>query len=463
MRLDPQDLRRAQKLPPLIAPLCTDPDARQDFLAAARSAVDAPGDMAKIERMYALDIVEYIAVACSSEDSTRAVSFLAEARAAFPGEPRVTSVEARILAASGRLDEAARAAKLAADGGSIGAVALLATIQAQRAKAALPEGAMPPATLDEALATVSLEPDGAWRLIDLMSVLQTRARLLTERAVWEEGRARAQTATQARAVYERLGAPPFIEATRQHALDVLCFDATEQSTDDGALDACARAAVDHGNLGGAFLAGLGLDPARYDLERVQAVQAMEARIAEMPAGALVVVVARGDESELVTWVRPAAVVLARIADRGPRLIVVDRTRGPRASALVDRMVALAGVKPALRVDAERDPLVTGCIAALAAGRPAPAGCPLDSNARALIGGSNGFGVGVLVGRDLDAEIDDLEANALPEVLLSMRKPATDKTVDVQLKSLTDVWLLARGAARRAGTQPPRPRAPAPGR
>ncbi len=456
MRLDPQDLTRAQKLPPLIQPLCTDPAARQDFLVAARAAADVPNDLGKLERMYALDIIEYAAVACSGHDVAHASALLAAARAQFEGEPRLAAIEARVLAADGQLEPAARAARAAVDAGSIGALALLATIQAQQAKAGTT--GYRPGQLDEALKTVSIEPDGAWRLIDLMAVLQTRGKLLTERAVWEEGAARAATATQARALYERLGAPPFIETTRRHALDVLCFDAAELGTDDGEIDACARAGVDHGNLGGAFLAGLGLDPARYDLARVQAIQAMEARIAELPAGALVVLVARGDEAELTTWARPAAAVLARLADRRTKLVVIDRSSGPRAGALVDRMVALAGVQPLLRIEAERDILVTGCVAALAAGRTAPAGCPLEAPVIAQLTAAKTFGLAVLVGRDLDAEIDDFELYALPEVLLSMRQPATEKVVDVQLKSLSDVWLLARGAAKRSGSQPPRPRA-----
>lgn len=459
MRLDPQDLTRAQRLYPLIEPLCRDGAARRDFIAAAREAATAPSALGQVERFYALDILEHVAVACARGDVGASTAVLAEAAAAFPEEPRVHTIEARVLAADGRLAEAAAAAERAIAGGSIGARALLATIQAQQSKATASSTTPPGLRLERALQTVSIEPDGAWRLVDLMAVLQTRARLLTERAVWEDGAARVATATLARGIYERLGAPPFIEATRQHALDVLCFDATETGADDGALDACARAGVEHGNLGGAYLAGLGLDPKRYDLERVQAIQAIEARIAEQPAGALVLFIVRGDESELVTWARPAATVLSRLVERRARVVVIDRTRGPGAGALVDRMVTLAGAAPVLRLEAERDILATGCAAALVAGREAPAGCPLPAEAREVLTRAQAFGLGVLVGRDLDAEIDDLELYALPEMLLSVRQPATDKKVDVQLKSLSDVWLLAPRAAMRAGSQPPQRRAP----
>jgi hypothetical protein len=454
MRLDPQDLTRAQRLYPLIEPLCRDGAARRDFIAQARQAASAPSDLGKIERYYALDILEHVAVACARGDVSSSTTVLAEAGAAFPDEPRIGTIEARILAADGQWAEAAAAAERAVAGGSVGALALLATIQAQQAKATASSTTPPARLLDRALETVSVEPDGAWRLVDLMAVLQTRARLLTERAAWEDGAARVLTATAARGVYERLGMPPFIEATRQHALDVLCFDAVETGADDGALDACARAGAEHGNLGGAFLAGLGLDPKRYDLERVQAFQAIEARVAEQPAGAWVLFIARGDESELVAWARPAAVVLSRLVERRAQIVVIDRTRGARAGALLDRIVRLAGAAPVLRLDAERDTLATGCAAALVAGREAPAGCPLAPEARALLARSKAFGLGVLVGRDLDAEIDDLELYTLPEILLSMRQPATDKRVDLQLKSLSDVWLLAPRAASRAGSQPP---------
>jgi hypothetical protein len=65
MRLDPQDLTRAQRLYPLIEPLCRDGAARRDFIAQARQAASAPSDLGKIERYYALDILEHVAVACA--------------------------------------------------------------------------------------------------------------------------------------------------------------------------------------------------------------------------------------------------------------------------------------------------------------------------------------------------------------------------------------------------------------
>ena len=39
-------------------------------------------------------------------------------------------------------------------------------------------------------------------------------------------------------------------------------------------------------------------------------------------------------------------------------------------------------------------------------------------------------LGVLIGRDLDGEIDDLRLYEIPSALLSYRKPLTEKTVDV---------------------------------
>src|SRR5262249_60927111 len=77
--------------------------------------------------------------------------------------------------------------------------------------------------LDEAIKTVSVEPDATWPLVDLMAVLSTRAHLLTERAVWEEPKKALETRKEAQATYRRPSVAPFIEAARPQAPDVLCF------------------------------------------------------------------------------------------------------------------------------------------------------------------------------------------------------------------------------------------------
>jgi len=451
MRLDPQDLTRAEKLYPLIMPLCADRSARSAFVVALIDAATAPSSLGDIERQYALDILEHATVACARNDVESGRGLLSEAAAKMPSEPRIPAIEARILAAEGRLDDALDAARRSAKAGSLIALPLIATIQAQKAK----EGVVgyKAGLLDEALATVSLEPTGEWRLLELTSVLSTRARLLTERALWEQGDARVATLKLARTIYQRLSIPPFIEVTRQHALDVGCYDAGELG--DATTDFCVRAAIEHGNLGAAFLAGKGLDPQKFDLARVGAIQALEARIAELPADTWVVVIARGDESELVPWGRPAALVLERLKERRPKFVLLDRTSSARGGAVLDRMAEVAGIKPQLRIEARKDILATGCVAALVAGRKAPEGCRIGKDAIAELSKTRPIGVVIMVGRDLDAELEDIRLYELPHALLSMRKPQTEKAADVHLKSLADAWLLAPSASKKSGSQRPK--------
>lgn len=462
LHLDPQALTRAKELYALVSPICAEAPARAAFLAEATRLGTLSVDPERQSLTRTLEVTEHVVNACARNDLEGALAILGPLSAAIPGNARLEAMRARVLAAAGKLVDAQAAAEAARAAGSIGALALLATIQAQIAREASPS--YRPGMLDQALATVSVEPDGQWPLVDLTAVLSTRARLYTERAAWESGADREKTLTLARATYERLAVSPFIEVTRSHALDVLCFDAPEAKDKGGPFHPCARAAEEAHVLGAAFLVGAGLDPARFDVERAKHIQALEEKIAALPDKALIVLVARGDESELIPWVRPAALVVERAAARRGQLVVLDRTSGPRAGALVDRLVELSGVKPALRLDAERDILAMPCLAALAAGRKAPESCPFDKAAQERLiklstpgskEHSSAFGVAILVGRDLDAEIEDLRLYELPDLLLSYRLPATEKGIQVHLKSLSDAWLLSVGAAKRAGSVPRR--------
>jgi hypothetical protein len=455
LHLDPQALTRAKELYALVSPICTEAPARDAFLAEATRLGTLTLDPERQSLTRTLEVTEHVVNACARNDLDGALAILGPLAAAIPGNARLEAMRARVLAAAGKLALAKAAAESAKGAGSVGALALLATIEAQLAREASPS--YRPGMLDAALATVSVEPDGQWPLVDLTAVLSTRARLYTERATWESGADRDKTLGLARAVYERLAVSPFIAVTRTHALDVLCFDAPETKDKGGAFHPCARAADEASILGAAFLVGAGLDPARFDVERAKRIQLLEEKIAALPDQALILLVVRGDESELIPWVRPAALVVERAAARRGQLVVLDRTTGPRAGALVDRLVELSGVKPALRLDAERDILAMPCLAALAAGRKSPESCPFEKAAVEklvkLSGPAGAFGVAILVGRDLDAEIEDLRLYELPDVLLSYRNPATEKGIQVHLKSLSDAWLLSVGAAKRAGTIP----------
>ena len=54
---------------------------------------------------------------------------------------------------------------------------------------------------------------------------------------------------------------------------------------------------------------------------------------------------------------------------------------------------------------------------------------------------NDFGFAVLIGRDLDAEIDDLHVYDLQAVLLSFRQSRMEKGIDAWLKSVSDVLIV----------------------
>ena len=62
-----------------------------------------------------------------------------------------------------------------------------------------------------------------------------------------------------------------------------------------------------------------------------------------------------------------------------------------------------------------------------------------------------FEFAFLVGRDLDAEIDDLRLYKLDGALLSYRKSLTKNGVDAHLKDLSDAWILAPNAEKIAGS------------
>lgn len=436
LRVDPQSKTRAEKLYPLVDPVCASPDERSSFVAAAVGFASTASEngAAQIE---ALDVIEHVATACARNDLPASRDLLARASRAFPKVPRLHEIDARLLAAAGRLEDALDAAKAARALGSAHAIALVATIQAQIARQSEP--AYRPGMLDDALATVSIEPDAAWQLIDLTAILTTRARLLTERAAWEEPAKRGATLELGRAVYERLSRQPFIQATRLHALDMRCFDAVELAEGP---EACRRAAEEEAILGAAFVTGAALASPRLEQERLAKIRALHQRIEGLAPKSTVVLVARGDESELIPWIRPTAEVIARLKERKVRLVVIDRTKGARAGALFDRIPALAGLAPIERIDAERDTFAMGCFTALAAKRKTPATCPFDGDLQKRLLALEPFGLAVLVGRDLDAEIEDLRLYELPTVLLSFRIPATEKGVDVQLKSASDAWMLS---------------------
>jgi hypothetical protein len=431
----PESEQRSLRLYPLVAPVCSDPKERQQLLEAARWSVSFSSDENYLPTTLALDLLEHVATTCFRHDPAVAEALLAGGAEILPKEKiRFEVIRARFLAATGKLDEAQAAAQRAAEAGSIHARALLATVLAQKARAGTV--GYRPGMYDEAIAAVSAEPQANWAVIDLTAVLSTRARLLHERSLWEEPQAAEATRVLAMPVYQRLSVAPFIEIVRNRALDVLCFDAASRGGD---LADCGRAARETKALGAAVVAKIPADSA-YDLERQKKLLALKEKISGLPAGATLLLVARGDEGELVEWARAAAALL-RTLGPGRDLVVVDRTASPRASAVLARILALAGQTPKLQLHGPKDTLLMPCAAAILGRRQTPVGCPLSAaDQKALDSHSKDFGVAVLVGRDLDAEIDDLKLYELPTLLLSFRQSQMEKGLSAWMKSLSDVLL-----------------------
>jgi hypothetical protein len=451
---DPESRVRATKLFPMIDPLCKSEPERAAFIADVARAAGPDDSPDGMNRTTAIDTLQYVADACSSNDLEASLDLLAKAKAQVAGSYRPDLIRAQLLAAGGRFADAESAAQAALNAGSIHAIALTANIQAQRARSA--QVGYTPGMLDPAIQTVSVEPQNTWQMIDLTAVLSTRAHLLSERAVWETGEPVKATLKEARQAYERLAVAPFIEATRNFALDQLCFDAVE--TGDSGFHACAKAVAESGNAGAAVLAGAPKTAEKVDLERLQKLAALHKDLDQLGSDRMAIVVARGDETELISWARPAAELLKVLAARKVRVVLLDRTSTPRATALVDRMVALGGVTPVERIAAGKDTLAMPCLTAIVAHRRTPEYCPFQVPMREHLGKLGSFAVAFLVGRDLDAEVDDLHLYGLRTVLVSFRKPLTEKAekgIDVQLKSLSDAWLISPRSAELAGSQKPK--------
>ncbi len=436
LRRGSDDPERATRLYSLVHPVCADDRERQAFVDVARWSASFSSDDDRTTAVLVIDTVEHVATACFAAHPQPTLALLDQVDGFLPREPRLAALRARLLATRGRLEEALSSAQAAIDAGSAHARALAANIQARIARDA--GLGYRPGMLDAAIATVSAAPTASWRAIDVAAVLSTRARLLWERAAWEDGEAAARTLAEADALFERLSVPPFLIQTRLRALDNLCFDAVVTKVGPAA---CRRAALQGHILGAAKVAGFPPDPERFDEPRRRRILEAADRWRNLPSGAVVAFVARGDEAELLEWTRPAARLLRQRWRADLRLVLVDRTRHPRASALVDRMLALAQVTPAVALRVGHAPLAMPCITAILADRVVPSACPLNTETVAELEALPAYGTALVVGRDLDAELDDLALYDLDATLLSFRISRLKKPVHAWLKSVSDIFLL----------------------
>ncbi|MGF1509445.1 MAG: hypothetical protein ACFB9M_08085 [Myxococcota bacterium] len=445
-----QSTERSVQLAPLVDPICRKAEARAAFRRSISWSVSHSTESATLPTQLALDVLEYVATACARVDPDVAMQLLASAADFMEYDHgRLDVLRARIAAATEHLREAEAAALRARERGSVHAIALLANIQARRARNQRTLGGLNPEDLDPAIETVMVEPGPKWTAIDLTAVLSTRARLLNEKALWAGSEARSEVLAQAHEVFRRLSVAPFVEAVRRGAVDALCFDEASRSGEPPAVAeaACARAALEHGIAGAAVRLNLLSEdlPAKVDRKRLGSLLQTGRFVArELEPQDAVLVVFRGDEVELVEWARPAARLLEALAANGVSLMVVDRCANRRASAVVERIVELAKVTPKATLRLGPDPLAMPCLVALAAGRRITADCSLSAEQiRSLARLRRAPRLNVLVGRDLDAEIQDFGLYELPVVLLSFRESGHPELVETWAKSLSDVWALVR--------------------
>lgn len=437
LALEPEARRRATELYPLVSPVCTDPAARADFVETMQWSVGFATERFYLPMQLALEVLEHVASVCARDDLEGTLDLLDRTTDFLGAEARYHVLRARTFAVAGRLEQAREAAKRAIELGNAHAVALAANVEARMAR----EGTTGyvPGMLDAAIETASAEPTPQWHAVDLAALLATRSRLLLERAFWTDGAAAEDSRAEASRVLERILAGPFPTQVRSRAADLLCFELSDRGA-GGAAKACERAARRFGHLGAAVQVGLELVA---HAERRTGLSKLDARFATLKKGDLALVAFRGDEAELLEWARPAARLLRALATKEADVLLVDRTDHPRATAVAERIVASAGLEPWRVVKARGDTQAMPCVSALLADRRTPKGCPLESELEGALLKRSAPKVALLIGRDLDAEIDDLRLYDHPVALASLRRSEMeDKGIEAWMASLSDVLIVA---------------------
>ena len=430
----PQSRRRATELYGLVRPLCTESDAQREFLATAKWSVGHGDVDFYLPIRLALDVLEHVAGVCGRTSVEGTLRLLEGAREFLGREGRLHVLIARTLASAGRLSEARKAAQTAVGLGNAHAIALAANIEARIGRES--SVGYSKGMLDAAIETASAEPNADWHAIDLAAVLATRARLLAERGLWIDDAGSSREG--AIDVFRRIVAGPFPHRVRSRAADALCFESADlgRSGDD-----CRRAGEVFGHIGAAVRAGVEV-PAS-EASRSAGLALWAAQVPRLKPGTLVLVVLRGDEQELLEWARPAGRILKTLGSRGVDLLILDRSRGERASALIRRVLELADVRPWRQIDARQGTATVPCVAAVLADRRTPKSCPLGQDVVESLAERSAPAFALLIGRDLDAEIDDLRLYQHPVVLMSFRRSEMeDKGLEAWMKSLSDVLVAA---------------------
>ena len=461
LRRDPRSEEDTIRLRSRMSAVCGDDGALQPFIDGAlwSASYSTPTDGGPTK--LATDTIEQVATVCLRLEPERAFTLLRRASEGLADTYDLELVRARFLAVEGRLDEALAAAEKARVRGSIHALALSATIQAELARQAHPVHR--PGMLADAIARVSDEPTSDWPLIDLTAVLSTRARLLSEEAVWSEGRARRDALERADEALLRLSVAPFIAAIRTRSLDTLCFNETFLGLPQGdkpspaasarppvasnpppvgaSGSGCAKAAQETYNLGARVVARLDLSDA-YDRARALDLEEAHRRLLGFDAHSTVLLVTRGDESEILEWALAMEHLLKAVGRKTQRIVWLNRTPTPAVDALVRHILDASDLTQVERIEPSADPFTTSCLGAVMADRKVPAVCPLDKASIRRLRAMGRPSTVVLVGKDLDAELQDLATYENELWLLSFRLHRVEGEKIVVLKSVSDVYAVA---------------------
>ncbi|MBK8013499.1 MAG: hypothetical protein IPK13_19355 [Deltaproteobacteria bacterium] len=446
LRRDPRSEEETIRLRSRMSTACNDDGALKDFVEGAlwSASYSTPTDRGPIK--LATDTIEQVATVCLRIDPPRAFELLRRASEGLGDSYELELVRARFLAVEGRLEEALGAAEKARARGSIHALALSATIRAEIARQAHPVHRA--GMLADAIESVSAEPTSAWPLIDLTAVLSTRARLLAEEAVWSEGRMQEEALDRANEALLRLSVAPFIAAIRTRSLDSLCFNETFLSLDrrGGARPAkdalgCLRAAQETRNLGARVVAGLALTDA-FERERALDLEAARRQLSGFDERSTVLLVTRGDESEMLEWALALSHLLKAVRAKTERIVWLNRTDTPSVALLVEHILKTSGLTRIERVGSSTDPFTTSCLGAVMADRKVPTVCPIEKSSIQRLRALGRPSVAVLVGKDLDAELQDLAVYEHNLWLLSFRLHRVEGEKIVVLKSVSDVYAVA---------------------
>ncbi len=427
----PADPLRDSRLAQILTPVCgPDANERTKFVQDIKASVDA--QLAKNQD--AIAVVEHIGLRCKAKES--GLDLFKKAKPVLGSPARIDLALARLAASSGDLALAMASAEAAKAAGSVGAVALLAQLESEEARKS--NQGWVPGMLDKAIKTASVTGPQPTDPADLAAIVSVRAHLLVEKSIWEAPPAAEPARAEALGLFRRLAEPPFPNLMRERAVDFVCFNQTSAEEAAASYPACARAAAEWKILGAATTAKTPTDD-NFDLTRLKSLQDLAAKLPKK--NDVVLLVARGSEGDLLHWTIPLSRVLRKMP--GTKVVVALGADSARANSLVSRALDLAKVKPAETFDLQANgPQATSCLAALLAGKPKPAACPFDEATSKRLAKVGKAKLAVLVGKSLDADLQDIKTAEIPTAMLSFRETSVASGPDTWLKSLSDTFVIA---------------------